>query len=100
MQTDPAATLTPKTHGLRVLGLGLLGSGGCLMWTIVLIPIALPMALVGLVMFVWSFFQGKVVMTCPACHHALQIEPSVTVLVCPLCQKSSRFNGETWERIE
>ena len=39
--------LTPTKYGLGVGGLSLFATGGCLMWTVILIPLALPMALVG-----------------------------------------------------
>ena len=70
------------------------------MWTVVLIPLALPIALIGLVMFIASFFTKREVMTCPACQQPSVVEPKVMALVCPHCQKASRREGATWIRVE
>lgn len=102
MTDTPEQQLTPSTYKMRVGGLTLAGGGGCLMWTVVLIPIALPMALVGIVMFIASFFTKRETMTCVACGQNLAIEPSVNVLVCPHCQKSMKraTDGTSWERVQ
>lgn len=98
---NPEQRLTPKTSSLRVFGLGLFGGGGCLMWTIVLIPVAIPMAIVGAIMFIASFFQKHETAACMACGQSLTIEPAVNVLVCPHCQKAMKRTEDRagWERV-
>jgi hypothetical protein len=60
--------LTPKTYSLGVGGLAVFGTGGCLMWTVILIRLALPIALVGLVMMIASRFVKTEPLICPACR--------------------------------
>jgi endogenous inhibitor of DNA gyrase (YacG/DUF329 family) len=89
------------THQLRTRGLAIFATGGCLMWTVVLIPLALPMAMVGLGMFIWSFFTKREIVRCPVCGEAAQIDQGLNVFLCPHCQKPlKRLTGEagvsTW----
>ena len=72
----PQQRLTPTKHGLAVGGLALFGTGGCLMWTVVLIPLALPMALLGLVMAIGSLFVKTEPLAMPlACGSACRRWP-------------------------
>lgn len=98
--SDPAQSLTPSTYRLRVGGLSLFASGGCLMWTVILIPLALPLGLIGLGMFIASFFTKRETMTCPACQQSYVVEPAVNVVVCPGCQLPSRREGSSWVRVQ
>jgi predicted RNA-binding Zn-ribbon protein involved in translation (DUF1610 family) len=77
--------LTPKKKVLRVGGLAAFGSGGCLMLTIVLIPLALPLALIGAVMAVASLFVKTESVTCLECGATSQVEKDVRAGRCPHC---------------
>ena len=77
--------LTPKKKLLGIGGLAAFGSGGCLMLTIVLIPLALPLALIGAVMAVASLFVKTEAVTCPACGATSQVETDVRAGRCPHC---------------
>lgn len=100
MTDDPTQQLTPKKHQLAVGGLTLFGGGGCLMWTVVLIPLALPLALVGLVMMIASRFVQTDVIQCPACTAASIVEPAVTVIICPHCRTPIRRTEQGWLRVQ
>lgn len=91
--------LTPKKWSLRIGGLTLFGGGGCLMWTIVLIPIAFPVAIIGLLMFIASFFVKTQPITCPACHAISAIEKNVAVVVCPHCNTAIKHDADAWVRV-
>jgi hypothetical protein len=101
MADDPQLQLTPKKHALGVGGLALLGTGSCLMWTIVLIPLALPMALIGFVMAIASRFVKTESIVCPACASSLVIEPVVRVAICPQCRTSimRAAGGVGWVKV-
>jgi len=84
-EPSPQQRLTPTKHTLGVGGVALFGTGGCLVWTIVLIPLAIPLVIVGAVMAIWSLFIKTEPLRCPACSETSQVEPSVAVVKCPHC---------------
>jgi hypothetical protein len=88
--------LTPKKYSLGVGGLAIAGTGGCLMWTIVLIPLALPMALIGLGMAVGSLFVKTERIVCPVCEQASKVEKAVNVITCPHCEKAIKRGDPAW----
>jgi hypothetical protein len=67
---NPQQRLTPKKYGLTVGGGSLMGTGSCLLWTIILIPLGLPLMFIGFVMMIASRFVKTETITCPACHSA------------------------------
>lgn len=69
------------------------------MWTVVLIPIAIPIALVGLVLLIMAPFIKTEALTCPACGQADKVEPTVAVLVCPHCGIAIKRDGAGWARV-
>jgi hypothetical protein len=91
--------LTPKKYGLGVGGLALFGTGGCLMWTVVLIPLALPMAFIGLLMAIGSLFVKTEALKCPACGEASKVEKDVKVVTCPHCEIAIKREGLGWVRV-
>lgn len=93
----PDQKLRPKRHGLGIGGVALFGTGGCLMWTIVLIPLAIPLALVGLVMAIGALFVKTEPFTCPACGVGNTVEPAVQVAQCPACTRTVRRTSGSWE---
>lgn len=97
--TPAQAKLTPTKYGLGVGGVALFGTGGCLMWTIVLIPLAIPMALIGMVMAVASLFVKTEPLACPACQAVSKVEKKVTVAQCPHCGTAIKRRGATWIRV-
>jgi hypothetical protein len=68
-------------------------------WTIVLIPLAIPMALVGALMAVASLFVKTEPMKCPACGAISKVEPKVHVVICPHCSIAIRRDGLIWIRV-
>ncbi len=92
----PQSKLRPKKYGLGVGGLALFGTGGCLMWTVVLIPLALPLALVGLAMAIGSLFVKTEPFTCPKCQSSDRTEKQVSVLKCPACETVLKREGTGW----
>lgn len=99
IQPTPAQRLTPRKHSLGVGGLSLFATGGCLMWTIVLIPLAIPLAIIGLAMAVWSLFVKTDPMQCPACGSANMVERTVTAGQCPHCGHAFKRTADGWERV-
>ena len=70
------------------------------MWTLVLIPIALPIALIGFVMWIGSLFVPTEPMTCPICTLVSSVERHVVVAKCAHCQTMLKRLGDQWLRIE
>jgi hypothetical protein len=97
--TSPAQALRPRRYQYGVAGLSLIGTGSCLMWTIILIPLAIPLALVGLVMMVWSRFIAVEPFTCPICEQPNTVEVRVQVAQCPACQRTVRRANSGWAPI-
>jgi hypothetical protein len=91
--------LTPKKYAYGVGGLGLFATGGCLMWTVVLIPLAVPLALVGLGMAIASLFVKTETLVCPACQASSQVEAAVQTVKCPHCDLPIRRDGRDWVRV-
>jgi len=91
--------LKPMKYGLGVGGLALFGTGGCLIWTVVLIPVALPLAVLGLLMAVASLFIKTEPLVCPACDETSKVEKQVNVVTCPHCEKPIKRTVEGWVRV-
>jgi hypothetical protein len=97
--SDIQGKLTPTKSALGCLGLGVFATGGCLMWTIILIPLAVPMALLGLLMAVGSLFIKTEPLECPACQQSSKVENAVQVVVCPHCEIAIRRGETGWIRV-
>ena len=92
----PAARLRPTRHGLGFWGLTLFAGGGCLMWTIILIPLAIPIALVGVVMMLAAPFVKTEPFICPKCRQPERVERTVQVTTCPSCATVAQRTAEGW----
>ena len=74
----------------------MMGSSGCLVWTIVLIPLAIPLFIIGLVLtFVGCFIKAEP-FTCPACQSTETVEPEVNVMTCEHCGLPIKRTAEGW----
>jgi zinc ribbon protein len=94
------AQLTPKKKLLGVGGLAAFGSGGCLMLTVVLVPLALPLAVIGALMAVGSLFVKTEPLKCPACGAMSEVERQVRAATCPHCDQPIKRDGDTWIQSE
>jgi predicted RNA-binding Zn-ribbon protein involved in translation (DUF1610 family) len=66
------------------------------MLTIVLIPLALPLALIGAVMAIGSLFVKTEPLQCPACGAMSQVEREVRAARCPHCGVPIHRDGDAW----
>jgi hypothetical protein len=95
----PKTRLTPKKKVLGIGGVALFGTGGCLMGTIILIPLALPLAMIGAAMTVGSLFVKTEPLECPACRAMSKVEPQVQAAKCPHCGSPLKREGAAWVRV-
>ena len=85
---------------LAILGISTAGAGGCLVWTIILIPVAVPMILIGIIMtiiaVIWGLFIKSEPLVCPVCGGASQVELKVTVTPCEHCKTVLKRETDGW----
>jgi len=69
------------------------------MWTVVLIPLAIPLAIIGVIMAVASRFIKTENAACPACGESFRVEPRVRAAKCPHCETAIRRYDGDWVRV-
>ncbi|MGE5589198.1 MAG: hypothetical protein ACM3ZA_01005 [Bacillota bacterium] len=66
------------------------------MWTVILIPLAIPLAIIGAAMMLAAPFVKTEKVSCPSCGQTNVIEKSVQVYICDHCQKPAKRNAQGW----
>ena len=66
------------------------------MWTIVLIQLAIPLFIIGLVLAVVGCFIKTEPFTCPACQSTEKVELEVNVMTCEHCGLPIKRTAEGW----